>query len=60
VTAALNGEINKALSSPEIQRFMEGEGAEAQAMTPQQFGDLIRAETQRWTRLAREAHISID
>jgi tripartite-type tricarboxylate transporter receptor subunit TctC len=60
VIVALNGEINKTLTSPEIQRFMEGEGAAAEAMTPQQFGDLIRAETQRWVRLAREAHISID
>jgi tripartite-type tricarboxylate transporter receptor subunit TctC len=60
VIGALNSEINKALTSPEIQRFMEGEGAEAQALTPRQFGDLIQAETQRWTKLAREAHISID
>jgi tripartite-type tricarboxylate transporter receptor subunit TctC len=60
VIGVLNGEINKALTSPEIRRFMEGEGAEAQALTPQEFGDLIRAETQRWIKLAREAHISID
>jgi hypothetical protein len=29
-------------------------------MTPQQFGDLMRLETERWTKVAREANISID
>ena len=60
VIGALNGEINKALTSPEIKRFMEGEGAEAQALTSRQFADLIQAETRRWIKVAREAHISID
>jgi hypothetical protein len=29
-------------------------------MAPQQFGDMMRRETARWTRVAREANISID
>jgi hypothetical protein len=29
-------------------------------MTPQQFGDMMRSETERWTKVAREANISID
>jgi hypothetical protein len=29
-------------------------------MTPEQFGDLMRLETQRWIKVAREANISID
>jgi len=40
--------------------FLTNEGAEAQTMTPQQFGDMMRSETERWTRVAREANISID
>jgi hypothetical protein len=29
-------------------------------MTPQQFGDLMRSETERWIKVARKANISID
>lgn len=60
VVNALNAEINKALTSPEILKFMASEGAEAQAMTPQAFGELIHTEIQRWTKVGHEANISID
>jgi tripartite-type tricarboxylate transporter receptor subunit TctC len=60
VVQALNAEIGKMLTSPELGKFLASEGAEAEAMTPQQFGDLMRLETERWTKVAHEANISID
>src|SRR5215510_4073053 len=60
VVNALNAEINKILASPELGTFFTNEGAEAEAMTPQQFGDMMRRETARWTKVAHEANISID
>ena len=48
------------LTSPELSTFLSNEGAEAEAMTPQQFGDLMRLETERWIKVAHEANISID
>jgi tripartite-type tricarboxylate transporter receptor subunit TctC len=60
VVNALNAEIGKMLNSPELSTFLSNEGAEAEAMTPRQFGDLMRMETERWTKVAREANISID
>ena len=60
VVQALNAEINKILSSPEVVTFLNNEGAEAEPMAPQQFGDMIRREIARWTRVAREVHLSID
>jgi len=60
VVNALNAEIGKMLNSPELSTFLSNEGAEAEAMTPRQFGDLMRLETERWTKVAREANISID
>ena len=60
IVNALNAEINKALASPEVTTFLTLEGAEAEPMTPQQFGDMMRAETARWTKVAREAKVSID
>ncbi len=60
VVNALNSEIGKMLTSPELSQFLSNEGAEAEAMTPQQFGVLMRMETERWIKVAREANISID
>jgi tripartite-type tricarboxylate transporter receptor subunit TctC len=60
VVNALNTEIGKLLASPELSTFLTNEGAEARAMTPQAFGDLIRSEIQVWVKVARDANISID
>jgi tripartite-type tricarboxylate transporter receptor subunit TctC len=48
------------LTSPELSMLLSNEGAEAETMSPQQFGALIRLETERWTKVAHEANISID
>ena len=47
-------------STLELANFFASEGAEAEPMTPQQFGDMMRRETARWTKVAREANISIE
>ena len=60
IVGVLNAEINKTLTSAEMKKFLEGEGAEAASMTQQEFADLIRTETQRWIKVAREANIRID
>ncbi|MBA2401619.1 MAG: tripartite tricarboxylate transporter substrate binding protein [Bradyrhizobium sp.] len=60
IVNALNAEIGKMLASPELGTFLTNEGAESETMTPQQFGDMMRLETERWTKVAREAKISID
>jgi tripartite-type tricarboxylate transporter receptor subunit TctC len=60
VVAKLNAEINKALSSDEMKRFLAGEGAEAAAMSSQAFRDLIDAEVKRWDKVAKEANIRAD
>lgn len=60
IVVKLNTEINKALGSDEMKRFLEGEGAEAGGMSPQAFRDLIEAEVKRWDKVAREANIRAD
>jgi tripartite-type tricarboxylate transporter receptor subunit TctC len=60
IVNALNAEIGKMLTSPELVAILANEGAEAATMTPRQFGDMMSMETERWTRVAREANISID
>jgi tripartite-type tricarboxylate transporter receptor subunit TctC len=60
IVDALNSEIGKMLNSPELSQFLSNEGAEAEPMTPQQFGEMMRLETERWIKVAHEANISID
>jgi tripartite-type tricarboxylate transporter receptor subunit TctC len=60
VVNALNAEIGKMLTSPELSTILANEGAEAETMTSQAFGELMRVETERWIKVAHEAHISID
>jgi tripartite-type tricarboxylate transporter receptor subunit TctC len=60
IVHVLSAEIGKILTSPELGTLLTNEGAEAEAMTPRQFGDMMRLETERWTKVAHEANISID
>ncbi len=60
IVNALNAEIGKILTSPELRTFLASEGAEAETMTPQQFANMMRSETERWIKVAQEANISID
>jgi tripartite-type tricarboxylate transporter receptor subunit TctC len=60
IVSALNAEIGRMLTSPELGTFLTNEGAEAEPMTPQQFGNMMRLETERWIKVAHEANISID
>jgi tripartite-type tricarboxylate transporter receptor subunit TctC len=60
IVNALNAEIARMLTSPELIEFLTNEGAEAETMTPQQFANMLRLETERWIKVAHEANISID
>ena len=60
ITLRLNREINKALATAELQARLSAEALEPMPMTPEQFGQFIRAEIARWSKLARERRISLD
>jgi ABC-type glutathione transport system ATPase component len=60
IVAKLNAEINKTLGSDEMKRFLEGEGAEAGAMTPQGFRELTEREAKRWDKVAKDGNIRAD
>lgn len=60
VVDALNAEVGRMLASPDVRQILANEGADPETMTPDQFAELMRAETQRWIAVAREANISID
>ncbi|SCK24086.1 Tripartite-type tricarboxylate transporter, receptor component TctC [Variovorax sp. HW608] len=60
VVAALNRQINQSLNSAEVRSRLAAEGAEATPATPEVFGKLIATELQRWERVIRAAHVTVD
>ncbi|KQQ87686.1 Tat pathway signal protein [Aureimonas sp. Leaf324] len=50
----------EALAAPAVKERLEAEGAVIVGDTPQEFGDMMKAESQRWASFLTEAGISID
>ena len=55
VIEKLNGGINKALQDPAVKKILEGDGMISSGGTPQQFGDRIRKDYDRWVKVVAEA-----
>ena len=60
VIRKLNEEINAVLAMPDVRELLAREGATARASTPEAFGELMRTELTRWTRLIKDANISAE
>jgi len=59
VVATLNKAINDALADPALKERLSGEALEPMPMTPDQFGEYIKADITKWTKVARDRHIEI-
>jgi tripartite-type tricarboxylate transporter receptor subunit TctC len=57
VVAKLNTNINAALKQPDVRSRLTGAGVEIQGGTPEQFGDVIKAEVDKWGRIVKAAGI---
>jgi len=57
VVAKLNASINAALKMDDVRERLVGAGIEIQGGTPEQFGDVIKAEVDKWGRVVKEAGI---
>jgi tripartite-type tricarboxylate transporter receptor subunit TctC len=58
--AKLHGAMVKALRSPEIAERMNQIGFDVVASTPEEFGDFMKAEVERWTRVVTKGDIKPD
>ena len=56
----LEADMNAILDSPETQKRFEHEGSEVLRMTPQEFGAHVAAETEKWTRVVKQAGIKAE
>ena len=60
VIARLNADINEALKDPGVRDVLAKQGLTAAGGSPQRFGDLIRKDIARWTRVVKAAGIKAD
>jgi tripartite-type tricarboxylate transporter receptor subunit TctC len=56
----LQGEIAAIVESPETQKRFQLEGADVLRMTPAEFGRHLEAETDKWTRVVKQAGIKAE
>ena len=59
IVKRLNDEINALLENPELRERLSSEALEPMPMTPAAFGQYIRDDIARWTKLAKERNIAI-
>ncbi len=59
IVAKLNAEVNKALADPDLAARLSSEALQPMPMTPAEFGQYIRDDIAKWTRVAKERKIEI-
>ena len=60
VVARLNAEINAILKQPDVVAKMHAAGFDLIGGTPEDFGALIRGETEKWAPVIRKRGLKID
>lgn len=60
VVKLLNDTLNTVLKAPDLSEKLAVEAVEPMPMSAQQFGDYIKADLARWTRLARDRKIELN
>jgi tripartite-type tricarboxylate transporter receptor subunit TctC len=59
IVATLNRVINAALADPTLRERLSGEALDPMPMTPQQFGQYMKDDIAKWTKVATDRHIEI-
>jgi tripartite-type tricarboxylate transporter receptor subunit TctC len=56
----LNAEIRKVLARADIKDSWKKQGAETLDMSPEKFGEFLRADIEKWARVVKDAGIKVD
>ena len=60
IVVRLNQEIVKVLAMPDVQKLLMAEGGTASPSTPEEFAAFLRTETAKWTKVIKQAGITLD
>jgi tripartite-type tricarboxylate transporter receptor subunit TctC len=60
IVSAINAEVNRIVSTPEIREVFLREGAEPATMSVSQFAATVRNEIEGWKKVAKEANIKAE
>ena len=59
IVTTLNGEVNKMLADPQFSERLAAEALQPMPMTPAQFGQYMRDDIAKWTKVAKERNIEL-
>lgn len=60
IVAALHAAVTESLQAPEVARRLTADGSALVGSTPEQFGDLVKSEIAKWTKLVKAANIRMN
>ncbi|MBS0343108.1 MAG: tripartite tricarboxylate transporter substrate binding protein, partial [Proteobacteria bacterium] len=60
IVAKVNAEVNKLLAMPDVKQAIHDQGAEPQTMTPEQFGNLLKTDYQKWKGIVQDSGATIE
>ena len=60
IIARLNREINEVLAEPDVKKRLTELGGAPLITSPKDFGDMIKAETEKWGKVVKSADIKIE
>jgi len=60
VVSTLHAAVVKIVNAQDVRRHLETEGSDPVGSSPEQFGQMILAEVNRWKRLVAEANIKVE
>ena len=55
IIGRLNAEVVKVIARPEVKQTLAGMGIDAFTSTPDELGEYVKSEIQKWARLAKDA-----
>jgi tripartite-type tricarboxylate transporter receptor subunit TctC len=59
IVRKLNGAINDAIASPEVKQRFEQLNIETRATTPEEFAGFVKDQTERWSKVVKDANIKL-
>ncbi|MDB5925392.1 MAG: hypothetical protein JWN13_4328 [Betaproteobacteria bacterium] len=59
IVQRLNAAITESLQAPEVAQRLSAEGSDVVGSTPEQFGAYIKSDVSKWSKLIREANLTL-